>query len=74
MAPYHRQTDKFFDNIYGGIWFFLSVTFATSLLALLTGGCYNRQTVHCVKIQTLGGGQNEIPKDGTKKTFGKTYA
>ena len=33
-----RQTDKFFDTIYGGVWFFLSVKFANSLLASLAGG------------------------------------
>ena len=33
-----RQTDKFFDTIYGGMLIFLSVKFATSLLASLAGG------------------------------------
>ena len=33
-----RQTDKFFDSIYGGMAIFLSVKFATSILALLAGG------------------------------------
>ena len=32
------QTDKFFDTIYRGMWIFLSVKFATSLLASLAGG------------------------------------
>ena len=32
----YRQTDKFFDTIYGG-GFFLQVKFATSLIALLAG-------------------------------------
>ena len=34
----NRQTDKFFDTIYGVCGFFLSVKFATSLLASLAGG------------------------------------
>ena len=34
----HRQTDKFFDTINGICGFFLSVKFATSLLASLAGG------------------------------------
>ena len=34
----NRQTDKFFDTIYGGMGIFLSVKFATSLLASLAGG------------------------------------
>ena len=33
----NRQTDKFFDTIYGGMFFFLSVKFATFLLASLAG-------------------------------------
>ena len=33
-----RQTDKFFDTIHGVCGFFLSVKFATSLLASLAGG------------------------------------
>ena len=37
----HRQTGKFFDTIYGGMWIFLSVKFATSLLASLAGGLEN---------------------------------
>ena len=36
----HRQTDKFFDNIYGGMWIFLLVKFTTSLLASLAGGSH----------------------------------
>ena len=33
----YRQTDKFFDTIYGVCGFFLQVKFATSLLASLAG-------------------------------------
>ena len=33
-----RQPDKFFDTFYWGMWIFLSVKFASSLLALLAGG------------------------------------
>ena len=33
-----KQTDKFFDTIYGVFRFFLSVKFATSLLASLARG------------------------------------
>ena len=33
-----RQTDKFFDTIYGECRFFLSAKFVTSLLASLAGG------------------------------------
>ena len=32
-----RQTDQFFDNINGGMWIFISVKFATYLLASLAG-------------------------------------
>ena len=41
-----RQTDKFFDTINMDVWIFLSVKFATSLLALLTGGkCDNGEAL-----------------------------
>ena len=33
----NRQTDKFLDTMYGGMWLFLSVKFATTLLASLAG-------------------------------------
>ena len=32
-----RQTDKLFDTIYCGMWIFISVKFATSLLAYSQG-------------------------------------
>ena len=36
----NRQTDKFFDTILRSMWIFLSVKFATSLIASLAGGLY----------------------------------
>ena len=33
----HRQSGKFFDNTYLGMCFFISVQFATAILALLAG-------------------------------------
>ena len=37
----NRQTDKFFDTIYGGyVDYFFSFKFATSLLASLAGGIF----------------------------------
>ena len=49
MNPYHhffeeaqivtdRQTDKFFNTIYEGMWIFISGKFATAVLASLAGG------------------------------------
>ena len=32
-----KETDKFFDTIYGGMQIFFSIKFATSLLASLAG-------------------------------------
>ena len=37
VKVHNRQTDKFFDTKYGGMWIF-SVKYATFLLTSLTGG------------------------------------
>ena len=47
-----RQTDKCFDTIYGGMWIFLLVKFAGSLLASLAGGQYD-QTIRPYLVRLL---------------------
>ena len=55
----NRQTNKFFDTIYRGMWIFLSVKFAISLLALLARHWIQKFVLTCLVFSYLHSKMNQ---------------